>query len=243
LAPIVPPPESEFGARDTARNGARMTGRRGSLSNARRVTALLEVTLFGASIVVFIWWLEPLQQQQLEVGFYTYILVFAFGSPIVHRNSLRQLGIRFDTLGACVRQVTPATIVATGIFFGVNWAIGAGTVPDLSHAIAALARYVGWALVQQYALQCVVLLRLKDAGLGSRAPVAGAILFALMHLPNPGLTLLTFAGGWVWCRTFDRAPSLLPLAVSHAITALAANLWLPDAFVGGLRVGPGYFRH
>jgi hypothetical protein len=213
-------------------------------ARTRRVAALAEVALFGSSIAVFIWWLEPLQQRAIDVAFYVYILTLAFGSTIAHRDSAERLGLRFDTLGACTRQVAPATLIAIVSFFCVNWAWGTRSLPDWSRAIGAVVRYVPWALVQQYALQCVVLLRLRDAGAGAgrRQPLAAAALFALMHLPNPGLMVLTFAGGWVWCRAFDRAPNLLPLALSHAIAALAASQWLPDGFIGGLRVGPGYFR-
>jgi hypothetical protein len=170
------------------------------------------------------------------------ILAFALASPLVHGDSRPRLGIRLDTIGACARHVATPTIVAILVFIGIGYLTGNRTVPDWSRAPAGILRYTGWALLQQYALQDVVLLRLKDAGMTKRAPLAAATLFALMHLPNPGLMMLTLAGGWVWCRAFDRAPNLLVLAVSHALAALAADQWLPDVFIQGLRVGPGYFR-
>jgi hypothetical protein len=208
-----------------------------------RIVAALEVVVFGASILTFIWWLQPLNRPALDRAFYVFILAFAFGSSIAHGDSRARLGIRLDTLGGCARRVVVPTLVAIVVFIAGGWMTGNHTAPDWSRAAEGIVRYTGWALLQQYALQDVVLLRLQDAGMTRRAPIAAAFLFALMHLPNAGLMLLTFSGGWIWCRTFDRAPNLLVIAVSHAITALAADQWLPDTFIRGLRVGPGYFRH
>ena len=203
----------------------------------------MEVALFGSSILSFIWWLQPLDRHALDIGFYVYILAFAFGSSIAHRDSAARLGLRLDTFGDCARRVAPATVTAIAAFAAIGLAAGTWTSPEWPHAFGAIVSYTGWALLQQYALQSVVLLRLKDAALGRHAPAGAAALFMLMHLPNPGLMMLTFAGGWVWCRAFDRAPNLLPLAFSHALAALAANLWLPAALVAGLRIGPGYLHH
>jgi membrane protease YdiL (CAAX protease family) len=208
-----------------------------------RIVAALEVASFGSSILTFIWWIQPLEHPALDVGFYVGILAFAFASSLAHGDSRMRLGIRMDTIGACARRVVVPTIVAILVFIVIGRLMGNRTAPDWSRAPAGILRYTGWALLQQYALQGVVVLRLKDAGMRRRAPIAAAVLFALMHLPNPTLMLLTFAGGWVWCRAFDRAPNLLVIAVSHALAALAADQWLPDTFIRGLRVGPGYFRH
>jgi hypothetical protein len=207
-----------------------------------RIVAALEVAFFGSSILTFIWWIQPLERPTLDVAFYVGILAFAFASSLVHGDSRARLGIRLDTIGACARRVVIPTIVAILVFIIIGRLMGTRTQPDWSGAPAGVLRYTGWALLQQYALQDVVLLRLRDAGMTRRAPLAAAVLFALMHLPNAGLMLLTFAGGWVWCRAFDRAPNLLAIAVSHALAALAADQWLPDTFIDGLRVGPGYFR-
>jgi CAAX prenyl protease-like protein len=207
-----------------------------------RIVAALEVALFGGSILTFIWWIQPLDRPAIDIGFYVWILAFAFASSVAHGDSRARLGIRLDTIGACARRIVVPTAVAILVFIVMGRLTGNRTAPDWSRAPAGILRYTGWALLQQYALQDVVLLRLKDAGMTRRAPTAAAVLFAVMHLPNAGLMLLTFAGGWVWCRAFDRAPNLLALAVSHALAALAADQWLPDTFIRGLRVGPGYFR-
>lgn len=213
-----------------------------SRSTLVRVAAAVEVALFGASILTFIWWIQPRDRPALEIAFYVGMLAFAIGSPLAHGDQAARLGIRLDTLGACARRVLVPTVVAMAGFAAAGRLTGHWAATDWSHAPMGILRYSGWALLQQYALQDVVLLRLRDAGMTRRAPLAAAVLFSLMHLPNAALMLLTFAGGLVWCRAFERAPNLLPPAISHALTALAAAEWLPAALIHNLRVGPGYFR-
>ncbi len=207
-----------------------------------RAAAAFEVVLFGASILTFIWWIQPLDRPALDIGFYVSILAAACGSAIAHGDSRARLGIRLDTFVACARRVIVPTLVAIAGFAITGLVTGTWAGTDWPGAPAGIVRYTLWALLQQYALQNVVLLRLEDAGMARHAPLGAAVLFSLMHLPNAALMLLTFAGGWVWCRAFQRAPNLLPLAVSHALTALAAAEWLPPSVIHNLRVGPGYFR-
>lgn len=169
-----------------------------------------------------------------------FIFAFAVGSNALHGDTPRSLGIRFDTLARSARDVTPPTVIAVAVFALAGLISGSLRWPEGTNVARGVAGYTTWALVQQYALNGFVLQRLLDAGARRRAPLAAAALFALMHLPNPGLMALTFAGGLVWCRAFVRAPNLLPLAVSHACAALAADRSLPSWFVAGLRIGPGY---
>jgi len=86
------------------------------------------------------------------------------------------------------------------------------------------------------------LLRLLDAGVDRRAPVTAAALFALVHVPNPGLVAMAFAGGWIWSTLFRREPNLLVLAASHAALAVVGDAMLPASVTGGYRLGPRYVR-
>lgn len=209
---------------------------------AGRAVAAVELAAFAASILAFIWWLEPLGNSGITAAFYVYIFAFAVGSNLLHGDALRSVGIRIDTLARSARDVALPTAVAVALFALVGWIAGSLRWPEGASIATGVAGYTAWALVQQYALNGFVLQRLLDAGLRRRAPLAAAALFALMHLPNPGLMALTFAGGLVWCRSFMGAPNLLPPAVSHACAALAADRSLPAWFVAGLRIGPGYHQ-
>jgi membrane protease YdiL (CAAX protease family) len=68
-----------------------------------------------------------------------------------------------------------------------------------------------------------------------------AALFALLHLPNPALTVACALGGYVWAREFDRSPNLLANALTHTIaSALLANS-LPGWALKNMVVGYNYF--
>lgn len=98
-----------------------------------------------------------------------------------------------------------------------------------------------WALGQQFALQTVLLEEgLQALNTGPKAGLLAAGLFALLHLPNPFLTVATFAGGLLWCEIYRRHPNLLPLAASHAICSMALMTAFSREVTGGMRVGYSY---
>ncbi len=69
------------------------------------------------------------------------------------------------------------------------------------------------------------------------AALAGALIFALLHLPNPVLVLLTFVAGAVWIAAFHRARRLTPIIVSHFVLAVVAAGFCGE-YIFGMRVGP-----
>jgi membrane protease YdiL (CAAX protease family) len=115
------------------------------------------------------------------------------------------------------------------------------------HQPASLAPRFGllllWALVQQFILQTVILREARRVLPRHAARATAAGLFALVHLPNPLLTPVTFVAGLGWCWVYDRHPNLVPLALSHAVASLALAAALDPSITGGMRVGYGYFLH
>ncbi len=98
-----------------------------------------------------------------------------------------------------------------------------------------------WALGQQFVLQTVIFEEsLKTVKDGRKAVIITAALFAVLHLPNPFLTLATLAGGLVWCSIYRRNPNVLPLAVCHAICSMALITAFSREVTGGMRVGYSY---
>lgn len=104
--------------------------------------------------------------------------------------------------------------------------------------------YAIWSGVQQFLLQCFFLSRLLRLLPGPRqAAFTAAGLFALAHLPNPVLALLTIVWGSVACLVFLRYRNLYPLAMAHAVLGITIAVAVPGPLDHNMRVGLGYLRY
>ncbi len=200
-----------------------------------------EVALIVGLILLIIWVVKPLDWNTLDLSLRGLVVASMLGSTWVHGDSRKRVGLRLDTLGAALARVLPPSVIVAGLSLVVGIAVGSLRPPR--HALALeLAYYFMWGMAQQYGLQSVTLRRLEDAGLGDRAPIVAALLFSLVHAPNPGLMTLTFLGAWLWCASFRRHPNLFAVAISHACLAVAVTATLPGEVTGGFRLGPSYLR-
>ena len=189
-------------------------------------------------IFLIIWVVKPLGRPDLDLSLRILVGVLLLASPWFHHDSRQRLGVRFDTFWSALAGLLPISLVAAAVAIGAGFFLKSIDLPR--NAGVELAYYFGWAIAQQFALQSVILRRLEDMGLGGRAPLAAATLFSLVHAPNPGLLILTFLGGLLWCSTFRRHPNLLAVALSHAILAVVVAATLPAPVIGGYRIGPAY---
>lgn len=158
----------------------------------------------------------------------------------IHRSGA-SWGFRREALLPALGWAAAVTVpvVAAALLLGSRL----GTLHTRDHLGVRFLVLVAWALVQQFILQTTVLRELRTARGERAAPLLAAGLFALLHLPNPFLTPVTFLAGLGWCRLYDRHPHLLPIALSHACASFAAALALSPFITGGMRVGYGYFLH
>ncbi|MHB8447994.1 MAG: CPBP family glutamic-type intramembrane protease, partial [Rudaea sp.] len=108
---------------------------------------------------------------------------------------------------------------------------------------AHVLRYFGWALIQQYLVCVVCTSRWRLATTSSVfAAYLGALGFALLHTPNAGLMLATFAGGLCWCALYLRERALLPLAFSHAASAVILIALAPPSWLYSADVSARFFQ-
>jgi membrane protease YdiL (CAAX protease family) len=101
---------------------------------------------------------------------------------------------------------------------------------------------IAWGGAQQWVLQTVVLRESRGMTSRTGSIALSAFLFALLHVPNPFLTLMTLIGAIGWCAIFSRYPNFVPLGVSHAIATLALLYAFDDGVTGRLRVGYAYLK-
>jgi membrane protease YdiL (CAAX protease family) len=97
-------------------------------------------------------------------------------------------------------------------------------------------------LFQQYVLNGFINRRAQLAlGKGLKSIALVAVVFGLLHLPNPLLAVLTFIGGMIWATVYQRRPNLFALALSHAVVSITLALTISPNLLNSLRVGFKYF--
>src|SRR5580658_570103 len=156
------------------------------------------------------------------------------------RYSVRQLGLARPGSGAVVT-------VMCGAFLMVAIVVIGSAIHNLGPAQRVpwerIWKYGLWALEQQFILQSFFYVRMESL-LGSRRAVWGAaLLFCLAHFPSPGLTLMSFIGGLLFCEMFRRYRNIFPLGLVHAALGLTIAASLPDRLLHHMRVGLGYLLY
>ncbi len=142
--------------------------------------------------------------------------------------------------------VALATASATGLVFvfawlGDYWQPSSLGATDLRRSLGALMPWLSGKVIavtaQQLGLQFVALpLCLELLGRRSLAIAASAMIFSLIHLPNPLLVALTGMASIGWCTLHLRTGRIAPLIVSHLLLAVVARGAFDDA-IYNMRIG------
>jgi hypothetical protein len=164
-------------------------------------------------------------------------------ATVVNRRSSRQIGITPAGFRGALIAVPIAAAVSAGIVL-LGWKTGTlrglfGARPPLWHSFG----YAIWAMMQQFILNSFFYVNLEDLlGNRQRALWWAAALFAIAHLPNPVLTVGTFAAALLLVSIFQRYRNIYPLGIAHAILGLALAVTVPDAWIRHMRVGIAYLH-
>ena len=216
--------------------------RESSLPPTARALALWEIVSVATSCLIAEWVvLSFAGRSKLIIAI---PLLLAGGlMAFSHRErgeTLHEIGFRADNFLASCRLLLLPTATAVLVIIAIGW--------FMSHSIFAghfRTRYFSlpvWALFQQYALNGFINRRAQLAlGKGLKSISLVAVVFALLHLPNPLLGVMTFIGGMIWAAVYQKQPNLFALALSHSVVSITLALTISPNLLNSLRVGFKYF--
>jgi len=194
--------------------------------------------IFGYGLIVSIIWMPEFPQRILS----PVALVVTLAIVLARRPSLDELGLGLRGL---VQSwwILPASVIVTVVSVLVAKRIGT-LHPLYKGDLKHVTGYVLWTLYQQFLLNDYFMPRLMRL-VGSQKAAVGvaAVLFALAHLPNLWLTVVTLVWGAVSCALFRRYQNLYALGLAQGLLGLCFAVCVPDSLHHHLRVGLGYLRY
>jgi membrane protease YdiL (CAAX protease family) len=213
-----------------------------------RALAVWELVSIATSTVIAEWAVLALASDKFWLAVpVACAFALMFYSHRLRGETLHEIGWRMDNFVRAARLLLLPMLVGSILLVLVGWLWFGGS-------FSFGARRAGWAvfgfpvwgfawgLLQQYVLQGYINRRAQIIfGKGAASISVVALLFALLHLPNPWLMCATFLGGLIWAAVYQRAPNLYALALSHAALTWVLISTLPADALRGLRVGYKYF--
>ena len=212
-----------------------------------RALAAWEIVAASSSALVAEWVVYALAGGGALALLFPVVTAVAFMllSHRAHGESAREVGWRLDNFREAARLLLPPMLAVSAALVGLGWYAGTldfGRWEGGQSILGVPFLSLVWGPLQQYALQGFINRRAQVLlGRGDLSVLPVGLLFALFHLPNPWLTLATFAAGLFWAWVYQRAPNLFAVGVSHALMTWVLISSVPPAALHNLRVGYKYF--
>jgi hypothetical protein len=205
----------------------------------RRRRDLLEFSVAYGLIAIAVW--TPLPWQRwLSLAALIWVLLATWRSF----DGLCAMGFRVTHLWRASWVAALVLLLAAAAACVAAWL---GTLHVPQSPVLFFARYWSytiWAFLQEFLLLNFFLLRLLRLLPGkTSAAILATGLFALVHLPNPILTPLTFLWGYAACLIFLHYRNIYIPALAHAILGICIAVTIPGPVDHNMRVGLGYLTY
>jgi hypothetical protein len=173
---------------------------------------------------------------------------YLLGAVLVSGTALLLYRSRVYWPATCERYLVSRADAASDVLFifgplaaGYWAASGMPYIPDTSKMWSALLLYPLYAFFQLGIFLAIPALRMRKLGYSTaRISMICAIVFSLVHWPNPLLMLMTGVAMLAWSRQFLRGRNLLVLALVMGLAATGLKFMLPQDWTLDLRIGPDY---
>lgn len=208
-----------------------------------KTLAAWEIASVTLSFLLAEWMIQPFAGGNRLVSVIP--LMLAFGLMLLSHHARGEtahaLGWRIDNFFSAVRLLILPMVGLGVLIVLIGW-LSSGLRSDKLQLWQWVVWLPVWGLIQQYVLQGFINRRAQLLwGRGARSVLLVACVFALLHLPNPWLSIATFIGGAVWAAVYQRVPNLPALALSHGVMSLLLASSFPANAINSLRVGIRYF--
>jgi membrane protease YdiL (CAAX protease family) len=153
-------------------------------------------------------------------------------------QTLESLGLRFSSFTLSFRQWSILWMVMAVIFLLFGWRI-------LFHwkILERGVIYFIWCALQQLLYQSIVCTVMRKTVTPRwAAALVSALIFAVLHLPNPVLVPGTFAWGVLSFYLFENSPSVYGLALLQVMLSSLLMWSTPPRLHHLFRVGPAFYR-
>ena len=208
-----------------------------------KTLAAWEIASVTLSFLLAEWMIQPFAANSRLVNAIPLALAFILMllSHRARRETAREIGWRVDNFIKALRLLILPMIGLGILILLIGW-FGRSLRSEKLQIWQWVVWLFVWGLIQQYVLQGFINRRAQILwGSGARSVLLVAFVFALLHLPNPWLSVATFIGGAVWAAVYQRVPNLPALALSHGLMSLLLASSFPASAINSLRVGIRYF--
>ena len=199
----------------------------------------LEVAMTYGAILLALWTPNPLQTWLFWITLAWVVSVIIASGQDAHRLGFRPSELRHSLSIAGIAVLG----AAIAVWIAARMHALHPVLPGV-HAASRFSGYMLWALVQQFLLQDLFLLRLlRLLSTRTGAVMAAALLFASAHIPNPLLIVVTLVWGIAACTLFLRYRDLYSLGFAHGVLGMCLAITVPNAMQHQMRVGLGYLHY